>query len=112
MTKGEQRTVALERANEVRMARSQRTARMGASRLTTRVAVMRAVEILEENDPCMASMTLDQFMERLRGRTSRRLKARWLILAQTSPYKTVGELTDRQRAFLIGVMRGYAESRP
>jgi hypothetical protein len=113
MTTGEQRLAALARANEVQRARGQRLQRLDESYLRPREATRRAIEILEENDPSIRSMTVGRLvMERLRSRTSSKVKARWLILAQCSETKRVGDLTERQRSVLLAAMRDYAESRP
>ena len=92
----QQRLLALDRANHIRIARSALKRRLHAGQVTPAEAILRRCRDTD-------TMTVDELLRSQRGwgpqRSSEVLRA--VLLSDT---KTLGSLTERQRVTLAGVL--------
>ena len=94
----EQRLAALRRANEIRSGRARLKKELAAGRL-------RIEEIVKEPPEVARGATVEELLLAIPKFGPRRV-ARLLGRCRISPSKTVGGLTERQRAGLLGHFHG------
>lgn len=93
----QQRTTALDRANEIRCARAKLRRQIGSRQRS-------AADVLLCPPECVSTMSvLDLLMAQYRWGRHRALKV--LAVARISESKQVGSLTERQRRLLAGLLR-------
>jgi len=104
MTRGPQRLRALERANEVRLARAELKRRIADGEVSA------AQVILDPPWEACSWSVGDLLMTQRRWGTTRCRK--FLLRNQVSENKPLGSLTERQRRLLAAELIGAAEQRP
>ena len=95
---GQQRFRALNRANRVRLARAELKRRIGAGALT-------AAEVIRECPWQAQNMSVNDVLKSQRRWGAARCR-RLLMSVGIPEDKTVGTLTERQRAALVGMLGG------
>ena len=97
-TPKQQRLLALDRANHIRIARSALKRRLRAGEVTPADAILRGSKDID-------TMTIGVLLRSQRGWGPRR-SSQVLRSVLLSDRKTLGSLTERQRVSLVGVLGG------
>lgn len=97
-----QRTAALARANEIRVARAEERRRLKS--LPYRESRRQAAELIVDPPELWRSATVG-YVPAMPARTGPETVRLWLRQAGLPVTKRLGEMTDRQRRILAGVIR-------